>query len=162
MNDNLGKKAEHKLRIWLDRPDIGQSFDRIYDQMSGFYGGRNICDFTLFKSPYMFYIESKATTHDRFDFSMLTDTQYQGLLSKSKIQNVFGVVIVLFYEYKRAFVFNIVDINKLYQLGKKSLNINKISRWNIPYYEIPTISSRKELLDYNGNVEDIIKSLSNL
>lgn len=162
MSEDLGKKAERKIREWLNRPEEGYCLDRVVDQMSGFYGGRNICDFTLFKSPYMFYIESKATTHDRFDFSMLTDTQYQGLLSKSKIQNVFGIVIVLFYEYKRAFVFNIIDIDKLYQLGKKSLNINKISRWNIPYYEIPTISSRKELLDYNGNVEDIIKSLSNL
>ena len=59
MSESYGKKAEHKIKLWLDRPELGYSFDRIPDQLGGFYGGRNICDFTCFKSPYMFYIESK-------------------------------------------------------------------------------------------------------
>ena len=36
--------------------------------MSGLWGSKNICDFTCFVSPYMWYIESKATWEDRFDF----------------------------------------------------------------------------------------------
>lgn len=150
MSEELGKKAEKKIREWLDRPDDGYCFDRIKDQMTGFYGSKNICDFTLFKSPFMYYIESKATYEDRFDFSMLTDTQYDGLLDKSKIHNVFGLVIVLFASYKRAFVLDIRDIDyAINKLGVKSLNIKKIDRWPIPYKEIVTIpNSRKTLLDY--------------
>ena len=30
----LGKKAERKIRDWLDRPNDGYSFDRFYDQLS--------------------------------------------------------------------------------------------------------------------------------
>ena len=122
---NLGKKAEGKIKEWLDRPKDGYSFDRIKDQMTGFYGSSNICDFTCFKSPYMYYIESKATWEDRFDFNMLTQTQHDGLLAKSNISNVFGIVIVLFASYKRAFIFDIRHIAKLESEGIKSLNIKK-------------------------------------
>lgn len=130
-----------------------------------FYVSRNICDFTCFKSPNMFYIESKATWSDRFDFSMLSDTQYYGLLKKSEIKNCFGVVIVLFATHKRAFCIDIRDINDLEHRavndinlnfdGKriKSLNINKLDKWSVPYNEIQTVPSRKLLLDYQGEIE---------
>lgn len=158
MNDGLGKKAEAKIQAWLDRPEAGYCFDRIPDQMTGFYGSKNICDFTLFKAPYMYYIESKATWGDRFDFSMLTDTQYQGLLSKSRILNVYGVVIILFAAYKRAFLIDINEIDNLKQSGKKSINIKKIDDWGLKYSEIHTIANnRKTLLDYTGDIELYMK-----
>lgn len=147
----LGKDAEAKIKEWLDRPEDEYSFDRIPDQMTGFYQSCNICDFTLFKSPYMYYIESKATYKDRFDFNMITEYQKKHLLEKSKIRNVYGCVIVLFAEHKRAFVINIRHIAYLEKHDKHSLNIKKINSWNIPYYEIQTVpNNRKKLLDYCG------------
>ena len=144
----LGKKAEDKIKEWLDRPDEGYCFDRIPDQMTGFWGSTNISDFTLFKYPNMYYIESKATYEDRFPWSMLTPTQYDGLLQKSAIDHVFGYVIVLFATYQRAFLLDIRDIDAMNKAGKKSINIKKIDKWEIPYKEIKTIPSRKALLDY--------------
>lgn len=152
INDDLGKKAEAKISEWLDRPEEGYCFDRIPDQMTGFYGSKNICDFTLFKSPNMYYIESKATWEDRFDFSMLTSTQHDGLLKKSKIPNVYGVVIVLFAHHQRAFIIDINEIKRIENTGKKSLNIKKIDKWNIKYSEIQTIPSRKVLLEDRKSV----------
>lgn len=162
----FGKVAEQRIRTWLDRPQDGYSFDRIPDQLSGFYMvSRNICDFACYRYPYNHYIESKATTHDRFDFSQLTNTQRNGLRLKAEIKGCFGLVIVLFVEYKRAFIFNIKDIadinpdlddkadNKTF-LKIKSLNINKIDKWEIPYWEIQTIPSRKQLLEYTGDLPD--------
>ena len=159
MSEDLGKKAEKKIKEWLDRPQDGYCFDRIKDQMTGFFGSKNICDFTLFKSPNFYYIESKATTQDRFDFSMLTQTQHDEMLKKSKIDHVYGLVIVLFSEYQRAFILNIQDIKSLEDSGKKSLNIKKISKWSIPYAEIQTIPSRKYLLDYTGEIESYLNML---
>lgn len=159
MNSNLGKKAETKIREWLDRPKEGYCLDRLKDQMTGFYGSKNICDFTLFKSPYMYYIESKATYNDRFDFSMISGfntpndktCQYGGLLSKSDIDSVFGIIIILFASHRRAFIINIKEIDRLKESGKKSLNIKKIDKWGISYKEIETIpNNRKQLLDYTG------------
>ncbi len=33
-DQTIGKKAEQKIREWLDRPEEGYCFDRIYDQMT--------------------------------------------------------------------------------------------------------------------------------
>lgn len=156
-NDNLGKRAEDKLRDWLDRPSDGYCFDRIPDQMTGWYGSKNICDFLLYKFPNMYYIESKATWSERFDLDRLTDHQRSGLLRKSEIDHVYGLVVVLFASHRRAFVFNVQDIDKQLQTGPKSLNIDKINKWTIPYKEIRTVySGRKQLLDYTGEIEEVI------
>lgn len=152
-DDGLGKKAEDKIREWLDRPEEGYCFDRIPDQMSGLYGSSNICDFTLFKPPYFYYIESKATWKDRFDFSMITPYQHDNMLKKSEIANVFGVVIVLFASYKRAFMIDIREIKRLEDMGIKSLNIQKLAKWKCQWKELKTVPSRKQLLDYQGEFE---------
>jgi len=154
LDNSLGKKAEKKIKEWLDIPEDGYCFDRLKDQQTGFYGSKNICDFTLFKSPYFYYIESKSTWENRIDFSVISDYQYDNLLRKSKIENVYGVVIVLFATEKRAFILDIQDIHKVKQEGTKSLNITKIDKWSIKYREIQTIpNNRKELLDYIGEFE---------
>ena len=109
----------------------------------------------------MYYIESKATENDRFDFSMLTETQHDGLLEKSQIENVFGWVIVLFVTYKRAFVIDIREIKRLEDEGKKSINIKKIDKWSIKYKEIRTTpNNRKQMLDYEGEIEEYITILN--
>lgn len=157
MDDRLGKKAEQKIKEWLDKPEDGYSFDRIPDQMTGFYGSSNICDFTLYKYPNIYYIESKATWGERFDFKMLTDTQRKGLLEKSKLFGCYGIVIFLFATDKRAFVFHIEDIQTVIDSGHMSLNITKIDKWTVPYKEIRTTpNKRKQLLDYEGRIEEYV------
>lgn len=156
MNNDIGKKAESKIRQWLDRPIDGYSLDRLYDPMGGYYGICNPCDFICFRFSKIYYLESKATYHARFDFSMIRPNQMDGLLKKSQIPGCHGWFIVLFASYKRAFKFNAVDIKSLLDRGVKSLNISKIDEWVIPYKELRTIPSRKELLDYAGEIEDLI------
>ena len=156
MAEDIGKKAEQKIRQWLNRPDEGYDFNRIPDNMNGFYGSRNICDFDLYKAPNKYYIESKSTWHSRFDFSMITDYQLENMLKKSQIENVRSIVIVLFVNYQRAFIFDIRDIQEQIESGKKSVNITKIANWTIPYKEIRTIPSRKQMLDYEGEIEEYL------
>ena len=146
---NLGKKAEKKIREWLDRPEEGLDFNRLYDRMDGWKGSCNICDFTLFKAPYFYYIESKATRENNFPYTMITDYQYDNMLKKSYIVGVKCYVVVLFASHQRAFILNIQDIAKEKEAGRKSINITKIDKWKIPYIEIRTSPSRKELLDYD-------------
>lgn len=154
IQDNLGKLAEKQIAKWLHRPSDGYCFERIPDQLSGFYGSKNICDFFLYKSPNMYFIESKATHKDRFDFTMITEYQWTNLLSRSKIDGVYGLVIVLFATPQRAFILDIQDLEAAKQAGIKSLNITKITKWKVPYKEIQTVPSRKQLLDYTGDIED--------
>ena len=158
-NDNLGKEAEGKIWEWLDRPDDGYSFTRLYDQMTGYLEtSKNICDFICYKYPNIYYIESKSTWSDNFSFSMISDHQRKGLLEKSKIKGCFGWVIVLFASYKRAFILDINDIDELEKTkNQHSLNIKKIAKWPIRYKEIQTIpNNRKKHLDYTGELEDYL------
>ena len=97
----------------------------------------------------MYYIESKATWNDRFDFSMITDTQREGLLKKSRIPFVRGIVIVLFASYKRAFMIDIRSIVKSIETGNKSVNVNRLNKSNVKMSEIDTIkNNRKTYIDY--------------
>ena len=156
-SNGVGKEAEAKIKQWLNRPEEGYSFDRLPDQMTGLLGSTNICDFICFKSPNMYYIESKSVSGDRFDFSLISWNQRKGLLEKSKIANCYGWIILLFASHKRAFRLDIRDIVKLEEEGVKSINIKKIDTWNLPYIEINTIpNNRKKLLDYTGEIEDLI------
>ena len=173
---DFGKVAEQRLKSWLDRPEDGYSMDRIPDQLSGYYMvSRNICDFVCYKYPNNWYMESKATYADSFKFNQLTNTQRDGLLLKSQIEGCRGVVVVLYAAYQRAFIFNIKDIAEfinpsttladlsdsfrkgviISQLKVKSLNIKKIDKWEIPYWEIQTVPSRKQLLEYTGDLPNL-------
>lgn len=163
-NDGLGKAAEAKIREWLDRPDFGYSFDRIPDQLSGMYGSKNICDFTLFKYPEYWYIESKATWDARFSFDMITSYQLENMLKKSEIPHVHSVIIILFATHKRAFIIDIREIDKLLRSGIKSININKIQKWDelFKYAEIATVpNNRKKLLDYTGEIDEYLTKIDN-
>lgn len=160
----LGKKAEGKVREWLDLPESGHDFNRIPDQLSGFYGSKNICDFYMYKYPYMYYIESKASYNDNIPFSMITEYQRTEMFKKSKIFGVRSIVVFLYATYKRAFILDIRDIQ--HQLddpkGAKSLNIKKIEKWPVPHVEILTVPSRKELLDYTGDIEELTSQLEEI
>lgn len=153
MNDGLGKKAETKIKEWLDRPDLDWDFNRIPDQMTGQYGSKNICDFDLYICPNKWYIESKATYEDRFDFAMISDFQFENMMKKSKLKGVSALIIVLFATYQRAFAIPIQEIARLKAAGKKSLNIKKIDSWDIKYQQIQTTPSKKKLLDYIGELK---------
>lgn len=108
----------------------------------------------------MWYIESKATWEDRFDFVNITDTQRKGLLDKSKIKYVHGVIILLFATYQKAFILDINQIQKLIDDGIKSLNIKKIDKWNIPYAKIETVeNNRATYPTYLGDLEDYIEKI---
>ena len=106
------------------------------------------------------YRGGAGNTHweELFAFSQLTDVQRIGLRKKANIKGCYGVVIVLFVEYKRAFIINIKDITDdtpEANLTTKSINIKKIDKWTIPYFEIETIPSRKQILEYTGEFPDL-------
>lgn len=146
---NVGKKAEAKIKEWLNMPEEGFFFYRLPDQLNGFYGSTNPCDFIMFKKPYFYMIESKATYEDRFDFSMISENQHKDMIEASKVDGVKSIIIVLFASYQRAFILDINDIVASEAAGKKSINIKKESKWDIPHVEITTVPSRKSMLDYS-------------
>ena len=100
-------------------------------------------------------LESKATYTNSFPFSMITEYQRSEMLKRSQIDGVKSYIVLLFATEQRAFLLDINDIeDQVQQKGPKSLNIKKINKWTIPYLEIPTIPSKKLLLDYDTAFAD--------
>lgn len=92
MGVNRGKQFEDVIKeSFLKVSDV--SVDRLHDQTTGFKGSQNICDFIVYKKPYEYYIECKSVHGNILPFSNITDTQWNGLLKKSKIKGVVAGII---------------------------------------------------------------------
>ena len=92
MSPNRGKQFENVIRKSFERVE-GVSIDRLNDNTAGFKGVAGICDFIVYKEPYEYYIECKSVHGASLPFRNITDTQWGGLLEKSKIEGVYAGVI---------------------------------------------------------------------
>ena len=92
MTVNRGKQFESVIREAFEKvPNV--SIDRLHDQTNGYKGSQNICDFIVYREPYEYYFECKSVHGASLPFSNVTETQWNGLLEKSKIDGVFAGVI---------------------------------------------------------------------
>ena len=84
-NINRGKQFENVIKESFQKVS-NVSIDRLHDQTTGFANSANICDFIVYKEPYEYYIECKSVHGNTLPFSNISDTQWNGLLEKSKIE----------------------------------------------------------------------------
>lgn len=123
MAENLGKKFEDRVREQLARVD-GVSIDRLHDQMSGLKGSTNICDLIVYKEPYEYYFELKSVHGNTLPFSNITETQWNGLLAKSKIEGVFAGVLCWWIDKDVTKFIPIRLLNHMKLLGWKSIRFD--------------------------------------
>lgn len=96
---NRGKQFEKAIRDAFQKVH-GVSIDRLPDQMTGYKKtSSNICDFIVYKYPHQYYIECKSVHGNTFPFSNVTETQWQGLLRKSKLYGVYAGIICWWVDY---------------------------------------------------------------
>lgn len=100
------------------------SIDRLYDNVGGYAGIKNICDFIVYRYPHIYYLELKSHKGNRLPFSEVTEYQWTGLLEKA-MKNI-GCVAGLLIHYsdhdKTVFV-NITVLEALKKQGEKSIPI---------------------------------------
>ena len=103
MGKNRGKQFESHIQEAFEKVP-GVSVDRLHDQTTGYLGASNICDFIVYKKPYEYYIECKSVHGNTLSihsipkpdkkgvlhgfYGNISDTQWEGLLEKSKIPGV--------------------------------------------------------------------------
>lgn len=142
MSENYGKRFESVIRKAFEKvPNV--SIDRLHDQTNGFRGSQNICDFIVYREPYEYYFECKSVRRASLPFVNITDTQWNGLLEKSKINGVFAGVICWWIQ-KDTTLFIPIQILEAERLeGKKSIRFDHENQF-LGYYpsgelEIETI-----------------------
>ena len=142
MAENRGKQFENVIRKSFERVE-GVSIDRLNDNTAGFKGIAGICDFIVYREPYEYYFECKSVHGASLPFSNITDTQWNGLLEKSKIEGVFAGVIC-WWTQKDITLFIPIQILEAERLeGKKSIRFDYENQF-LGYYpsgelEIETI-----------------------
>ncbi len=117
---NRGKQFESVIKKAFEKiPQV--SIDRLHDQTTGYKGSFNICDFIVYKEPYEYYIECKTVHGNVLPFSNITDTQWDGLLEKSKIIGVHAGVLCWWIDKDVTMFIPIEYLDWLKQTGNRSI-----------------------------------------
>ena len=162
MGVNRGKMFEDDIREALLRvPDM--SVDRMYDQMSGYKGSCNICDFIAYHCPNLYYIECKScygntlsihSNDQKKKYGAISNNQWEGLLAKSEIPGVTAGYFIWFIDHDMTLFVSAKTMKNLRDAGNKSFNINHLKHYNGEFYIVPSIKKRVrfdyDLTDFIG------------
>lgn len=136
---NRGKAFEQKVKEdLLKLPDV--SLERLPDQMSGYMGSKNVCDFVLYSYPNLFYIECKTTNENTFPLSGLT--QYDKLLERRGKKGVRSGVVIWYIKYDTVVYVPIATFEKIKNNGLKSVNIKMLQTSDYKIILIPSVKKR--------------------
>ena len=147
---NRGKKFETVIReAFAKVPNV--SIDRLHDQTNGFRGSQNICDFIVYKEPYEYYIECKSVHGNTLPFSNITETQWNGLLEKSKIEGVFAGIICWWVDKDITKFIPIQMIQRMKDEGGKSIRYDVVASNG---YYVTEIKGKKKRIFFDYSMED--------
>lgn len=156
MGINRGKDFEKVVREAFEiLPNV--SIDRLHDQMTGYVGSSNICDFIVYREPTEIYIECKSVYGNTLPFSNITDKQWNGLLEKSKIQGVVAGIMCWWIDHDETWFIPIdvlEDAKKV--MGAKSINIKHP---HMQGYWSP-ITGKKKRIFFEYDMEGFLNEVS--
>lgn len=120
MTVNRGKDFEKIIREAFELvPET--SVDRLHDQMNGFAGSTNICDFIVYHKPFIYYIECKSVHGNTLPLANITKNQWQGLVEKSKIDGVVAGVMCWWIDKDITRFIPIQELEECKRAGYKSV-----------------------------------------
>lgn len=121
MSQNRGKEFEDVFKSAVEKVN-GTAIIRIHDQMSGYIGSKNPCDFLIYKSPYLYPIECKSVHGNRLPMTNITDFQYKELRKMGKIKGVIAGVVCWYIDRDVTLFLPIGTICALRYNGAKSIS----------------------------------------
>lgn len=152
-NINRGKQFEEQVRRGFEVLS-NCSIDRIPDQMNGYAGSSNICDFIVYRRPIILYLECKSCYGTTLNFHNITDKQWRGLLFKSKITGVVAGVMIWFIDYDVTLFVPIEVLQNMKNSGLKSVNVRHITQDMIP------ISGKKKRVFFEYNMKPFLDEVT--
>ena len=156
MGVNRGKEFEGTIRAAFEKVN-DCSIDRLPDQMNGFAGGSNICDFIVYKYPNIFYLECKSCYGNTLNFHAITQHQKEGLREKAFIPGVISGVIVWFIDWDKTYFVPIMTIIEMEEEGVKSINRKTIEMEK----GVIEIKGTKKRVFFNYNMDEFLKEVQN-
>lgn len=156
MAKNYGKKFEAKFQEDFLRSIPGSIATRLPDQVSGYAGSKNICDFICYKYPNIFYIECKS--HSGASIPIHNITQYESLKAFQGVPGVIAGVVLWLYEKQTVLFIPIKTITQLITAGESSIGIRHLNNSEYNIIEIPGKLKRTFIdSDYSILIQNNIK-----
>lgn len=173
MAQNRGKEFEKVIEdAFLRVPEV--SVDRLHDQMNGYAGSQNICDFIVYKKPYEYYIECKTVHGNTLSiysnpkpdkrgklhgfYGNITDTQWNGLIEKSNIEGVFAGIVCWWVDKDITLFMPIQTLVAERKSGKKSVRFDSFDIY--VNYEAIKIEGRKKRVFFDYDMTQFFKRCS--
>ncbi len=138
MKVNYGKKFETVFASNWKKAFPGTLVERLQDNMSGYYGVSNPCDFICFPGKHLFMLEVKSHYGNTLPWDSFR--QADKLVKYIGMPNVIAGAIIWFIDHDRVIFVPIETCKKMKEDGQKSININKLD--NYKYLEIPSVKKR--------------------
>lgn len=136
---NRGKQFENKFKNDFLKIS-GSVVERLPDQMSGYSGSKNVCDYLCYVYPNIYYIECKVTQSNTLPFVNIS--QYDELLERQGKKGIRAGVIAWFQKHDRVCYIPVKTIEKMKSDNKKSINIKMLDSNEYRLIEIPSIKKR--------------------
>lgn len=156
MSINRGKDFEKIVKNGFLKVK-GVSIDRFQDQAFGYLGAINICDFLVYKYPYLYYLECKTLNINTFNFNMMiTRGQWEGLTEKSKIEGVVAGFLIWFIAHDITIFISIQELTGLKNLNKKSLNIKDIIDNKVEHIKL---KGTKKRIFFDYDMQDLLSEM---
>jgi len=156
---NRGKQFEQVVREAFEKvPNV--SIDRLHDQTTGFKGSQNICDFIVYREPYEYYFECKSVHGASLPFSNITDTQWNGLLEKSKIEGVFAGVICWWIDKDITKFIPIKLLQYMKECDKVKSYRHEFGGYEPKQYNAIEIKGKKKRVFYEYDMEEFLNAVS--
>ena len=170
MSQNRGKQFEDVIKQAFEKVP-GVSIDRLHDQTTGYAGSSNICDFIVYKEPYEYYIECKSVhgntlsihgNNPKHKYGNITNTQWEGLLEKSKIEGVHAGIICWWVDKDVTAYLPIEMLQYLRDKGYKS--VSYIADWvelavDAPDWNWCWITGKKKRVFFDYDMEEFLKEV---
>lgn len=124
MATSRGKDFEGYVKRDLEKIE-GVDVIRLYDPVGGYSNVKNICDFIVYKKPYMFCLECKSTNENTLNYAEIS--QYTALTNQLQFDGVKPGVLIWYIKHKQVYWVS-AEYMKIQreECNKKSINIKDL------------------------------------
>lgn len=149
MSSNRGKQFEDVIKKAFEKVP-NTTVIRLHDQMNGYLGSANICDFVIYHYPHQFLIECKTIHGNTFPLANISKHQWEGLLEVESIKGVVAGVLVWWVDKDATMFLPIKELQKLKQQDKKSV------RYDLKNSKFIQIYGKKKRVFFDYDIAEFI------
>lgn len=173
---NRGKQFENVIeKAFKKVPNT--SIVRLHDQTTGYLGSTNHCDFIVYNKPFEYHLECKSVHENTLSihsipkqdkngklhgfYGNITDTQWEGLLEKSKIPGVIAGVICWWIDKDITRFIPIQVLDYLREEGYKSIRFDAFP-FRLDLFPIIEIKGKKKRVFFDYDAERFLTDVASI